>query len=249
MTIKIKNYSTNNSVYYSKSFISDNILKKMYKEIINISNNIQNTINNLFKNNSANLYQKKTSINDGLVFNLHNSILNNTHEKTTSYLNLNKETRVSRQAYGKRSLLFDYNELKMINDNLFNCNSEKDVKETFNYIDGTNINIYNKNNKFGYKNIDILGCINSNSNGFLFTDNINPNDNNSEIKLFYDLLNNNPFEKNEIIVVDRYYFSNKFIDTCNKKHIRFIARIKSNSSIVIKLDFCSINLVLLLCFR
>ncbi len=119
---------------------------------------------------------------------------------------------------------------------MFNCNYEKDVKETFNYIDGTNINIYNKNNKFGYKNIDILGCINSNSNSFLFTDNINPNDNNSGIKLFYDLTNNNPFEKNEIIVVDRYYFSNKFIDTCNKKQIRFIARIKSNSNALDKFN-------------
>lgn len=62
MTIKIKNYLTNNSVYYSKSFISDDIVKKMYKEIINISNNIQNTIKNLFKNNSANLYEKKLQL-------------------------------------------------------------------------------------------------------------------------------------------------------------------------------------------
>jgi len=167
---------------------------------------------------------------------LHNSILNNTHEQTTSYLNINKETRISRQAYEKRSLLFGYNELKMINDNLFNCKPEKNVKETFNYIDGTNINIYDEKSKFGYKNIDILGCTNSNDNGFLFTDNINLNDSKSEIKLFYDLLNNNPFEKNEIIVVDRYYFSNKFIDTCNKKQIRFIARIKSNSNALDKFN-------------
>jgi len=40
----------------------------------------------------------------------------------------------------------------------------------------------------------------------------------------------NPFDKNEIIVVDRYYFSNKFVNICNKKEIKFIARIKSNST-------------------
>jgi hypothetical protein len=43
------------------------------------------------------------------------------------------------------------------------------------------------------------------------------------------LLENTIFEKDETIVVDRYYFSNKFIETCNKKKIKFIARIKSKS--------------------
>jgi hypothetical protein len=223
-------FNIQNNLTYSKSFIKIDIVKKMYKEIIKISDNIHNTINSIFKIKNTNLYEKKTSVYDGFVFHLYNSILNSTHEKTTSYLNINKDFKVSRQAYDKRSQLFNYNELKMINDNLFNKKSDKSIKESINYIDGTNINIYDKKSKHGYKNIDILGCTNFNDNSFLFTDNININNKKSEIKLFYNLINTNPFDKNEIIVVDRYYFSNKFINICNKKKIRFIARIKSNSS-------------------
>jgi len=186
MILKIQDI-TNNITSYSKSFIKINIVKKMYNEIIDISDNIHNTINNIFKINNVNLYEKKTSVYDGFVFHLYNSILNSTHDKTTSYLNVNKGTKVSRQAYGKRSQLFNYNELKKINDNLLIKKTDKSIKETFNFIDGTNINIYDKESKYGYKNVDILGCTNSNGNGFLFTDNIDINTNKSEIKLFYNL--------------------------------------------------------------
>ena len=34
MTIKIKNYLTNNSVYYSKSFISNDIVKKCIRKLL-----------------------------------------------------------------------------------------------------------------------------------------------------------------------------------------------------------------------
>ena len=206
----------------------------LYNEIINISNNISNSINNILKVKTTNLYEKKTSINDGLVFHLKNAICNSTHEKTTSYLNINKESNISRQAYENRSQIFTYNELKIIIDNLFINNSNKDINsESINFIDGTNINIYDKQNEHGYKNISILGLTNNNNNGFLFTDQIDTI-NKSEIKLFYKLVDTNSFEKDEIIVVDRYYFSNKFINICNKKQIKFIARIKSNSSVLDK---------------
>ena len=226
-------FNIQNNLTYSKSFIKIDIVKKMYKEIIKISDNIHNTINSIFKINNTNLYEKKTSVYDGFVFHLYNSILNSTHEKTTSYLNINKDFKVSRQVYDKRSQLFNYNELKMINDNLFNKKSVKSVKESINYIDGTNINIYDKKSKHGYKNIDILGCTNFNHNSFLFTDNININNKKSEIKLFYNLINTNPFDKNEIIVVDRlktlgsvYTYQNKtnnifHYEKSNPEHIDF----------------------------
>jgi len=99
-----------------------------FKSFIKISDNIPNTINSIFKIKNTNLYEKKTSVYDGFVFHLYNSILNSTHEKTTSYLNINKDFKVSRQAYDKRSQLFNYNELKMINDNLFNIKSDKSIK-------------------------------------------------------------------------------------------------------------------------
>ena len=55
--------------------------------------------------------------------------------------------------------------------------------------------------------------------------------------MFSKLLDANSFENNEIIVVDRYYFSKKFIKFCNqKKKIKFIARIKSTSNAVDKFN-------------
>ena len=219
---KIKKNNIVNNIVHKKSTINNTIISKMYDEICIISTNIKNSIYSIFKNN------KKISVNDGLNFHLQNAIANSTHEKTTTNLNINKKSNISRQAYENRSSLFGYEELKIISDNLFVDNSTKN-DELVNYIDGTNINIYDKTNKNGYKNINILGVNNNNNNGFLFTNNIIDLNANSEIKLFYKLIEINPFEKNEIIVVDRYYFSNKFINICNKKNLKFIARIKSNS--------------------
>ena len=233
MIFKTQNKIIDNIVN-KKSSIKINIIKKMYNEIIDISNNISNSINNILKVNTINLYEKKTSISDGLVFHLKNAIYNSTHEKTTSYLNINKQSNISRQAYENRSQLFSYNELKIINNNLFINNLNNNIdNESINFIDGTNINIYDKQSTNGYKNINILGLTNNNNNGFLFTDQIDTI-NKSEIKLFYKLVDTNSFEKDEIIVVDRYYFSNKFTNICNKKQIKFIARIKSNSSVLDK---------------
>ena len=74
-------FNIQNNLTYSKSFIKIDIVKKMYKEIIKISDNIHNTINSIFKIKNTNLYEKKTSVYDGFVFHLYNSILNSTHEK------------------------------------------------------------------------------------------------------------------------------------------------------------------------
>jgi hypothetical protein len=231
MIYKTNNSKLTNNIIEKKSTIKNDIILKMYNEVISISNIIFTSITSLFNTNNTNkIIEKKTSVNDGLNFHLHRAIFNSTHEKTTSYLNDNKQSNISRQAYENRSLLFDYLQLKLVNDNLFiNNSNNKDDTELINYIDGTNINIYDKTNKNGYRNIDILGVTNNNNNGSLFTNNIDLNKN-SEINLFYKLINNNDFDKNEIIVVDRYYFSKKFIKTCNDKKLKFIARIKSNSS-------------------
>jgi hypothetical protein len=68
----------------------------MYKEIMSISDNIINSYMKIFKDNSKNLIEKKKFINDGLIFHLKNAICNSTHEKTTSYLNINKKSNISR---------------------------------------------------------------------------------------------------------------------------------------------------------
>jgi len=51
----------------------------------------------------------------------------------------------------------------------------------------TNINIYNKENTNGYKNINILGLTNNNNNSFLFTDQI---DDTIVIKYYFETQNN-----------------------------------------------------------
>ena len=224
-----KTKNNNYNIINKKSSIDKNIIIKMYEEISIITTNITNSINNIVKNINKNIFEKKTTINDGLNFHLQNAIANNTHDKITSYLNVNKNSNISRQAYENRAEYFNYKQLKLINDNLL-INHKKKVNsiESEKYIDGTNINIYDKSYENGYRNINILGITNNNNNSYLFTDKIDTNKN-SEIKLFYKLIDNSSFEKNEIIIVDRYYFSNKFILTCIKKQIRFIARLKLNS--------------------
>ena len=96
--------------------------------------------------------------------------------------------------------MFNYEQLKIINDNLYFNNSYKnnfninDNNEAINFIDGTNINIYYKNSIKLYKNINILDLTNNNNNGLLFRNDIN-NIKQSKIKLFSKLLDVNSFEK------------------------------------------------------
>ena len=77
----------------------------MHDQIQFISNNITKSVNQIFEN--------KTSVIDGLTFYLYNSIANTTHDKSTSYLNFNKQSNISRQAYEKRSSLFNYSKYKI----------------------------------------------------------------------------------------------------------------------------------------
>ena len=63
--------------------------------------------------------------------------------------------------------MFNYDQLKIINDNLYFKNSYKNnfnINEAINFIYGTNINIYDKNSIKGYNKINILFL--TNNNGF-----------------------------------------------------------------------------------
>ena len=80
----------NYNIINKKSSIDKNIIIKMYEEISIITTNITNSINNIVKNINKDIFEKKTTINDGLNFHLQNAIANNTHDKITSYLNVNK---------------------------------------------------------------------------------------------------------------------------------------------------------------
>ncbi len=104
--IDYKNKTKNNyndNIIIKKSSIDKNIIVKMYEEFSLITTNITNSINNIIITTNTNIFEKKTTINDGLNFHLQNAIANNTHDKITSYLNVNKNNNISRQAYENRA--------------------------------------------------------------------------------------------------------------------------------------------------
>ena len=95
-------------------------------------------------------------------------------------------------------------------------------------VDGTKINIYNKETKLKYEIINLLGTYDNNGvNNNIYK---NPNDNSkSEIQLFYENINKNLFDKNKILVLDRLYFSDKLITECHNNNLNFICRLKINN--------------------
>ena len=122
MIYKIKNIDKFTTI---KSTVDKNTIIKMHNEINLISENINNSIVNIYGKSEKKYIEKKTTIKDGLNFNLYNALLNSTHDNTTSYLNYKKQSNISRQAYENRSNLFNYEQLKIINDNLYFNNSYK----------------------------------------------------------------------------------------------------------------------------
>ena len=113
ITDYIKTFN-NDNIITKKSSIDKNIIIKMYEELTIITTNITNSINNIVININKNIFEKKTTINDGLNFHLQSAIANNTHDKITSYLNVNKNNNISRQAYESRASYFNYEQLKFI---------------------------------------------------------------------------------------------------------------------------------------
>ena len=66
-----------------------------------ISDNIIDSITKIFKDNSKKFNCEKTSINNSFIFHLKNAICNCTNEKTILYLNINKQSNISRKVYEK----------------------------------------------------------------------------------------------------------------------------------------------------
>ena len=58
----------------------------------------------------------------------------------------------------------------------------------------------------------------------------------SEIKIFYDLLDNGYYDINKTFLVDALYFSDKFTKKLYDKNLTFIARMKQNSSYLNKFN-------------
>jgi len=202
-------------------------INSIYKEINKISLFFKNYINKYLKQNTDFVYSKKSSLNDGLLYHLLKTKINSTQQHVTTNISLINKQKISRQALTKRSDLISIIHLNNLYESLINKFNTFNTESTLSSVDGTKINIYNKNTDKGYKTINLLGIYNNNN----LPTNIykNNNLNKSEIQLFYEYIDKNLFDKTKTIVLDRLYFSNKLINKCIDNNINFICRLKSNT--------------------
>ena len=199
----------------------------IYKEINKINLFFKNHIKKYLIQNSDFSYSKKSDIIDGLLFNLLKTQINSTQTSISTFLSLNNKNKISRQGLVKRGDKISINNLNKIhNDLIKKFNKTNEVN--FNIIDGTTINIYNNKT---YKTINLLGSLSNNINSNIYNNN---NFNASELSLFYDYLDKNIFDINQILILDRLYFSDKFVNKCFDKNINFICRLKTNSLLLKK---------------
>ena len=161
------------------------------------------------------------------MFNLLKTQINSTQTSISTFLSLNNKNKISRQGLVKRGDKISIDNLNEIYNDLIN-KFNKTNEHNFNIIDGTTINIYNNKT---YKTINLLGSLSNNINSNIFNNN---NINASELSLFYDYLDKNTFDINQILILDRLYFSDKFVNKCFDKNINFICRLKSNSLLLKK---------------
>ena len=202
-------------------------INNIYREINKISLFFKNYVNKYLKQHTDYIYSKKSSLNDGLLFHLLKTKLNNTQQNVTTSISLINKQKISRQALTKRSNLISITHLNYLYTSLINKFNIVNNDVSLSSVDGTKINIYNKNTDKGYETINLLGIYNNNN----IPNNIykNLNVNKSEIQLFYEYIDNNLFDKTKTLVLDRLYFSNKLINKCIDNNINFISRLKSNT--------------------
>lgn len=202
-------------------------INNIYREINKISLFFKNYVNKYLKQQTDYIYSKKSSLNDGLLFHLLKTKLNNTQQNVTTSISLINKQKISRQALTKRSNLISITHLNYLYTSLTNKFNIFNNDASLSSVDGTKINIYNKNTDKGYETINLLGIYNNNN----IPNNIykNKDVNKSEIQLFYEYIDNNLFDKTKTLVLDRLYFSNKLINKCIDNNINFISRLKSNT--------------------
>ena len=202
-------------------------INNIYREINKISLFFKNYVNKYLKQHTDYIYSKKSSLNDGLLFHLLKTKLNNTQQNVTTSISLINKQKISRQALTKRSNLISITHLNYLYTSLINKFNIFNNDASLSSVDGTKINIYNKNTDKGYETINLLGIYNNNN----IPNNIykNKDVNKSEIQLFYEYIDNNLFDKTKTLVLDRLYFSNKLINKCIDNNINFISRLKSNT--------------------
>jgi Transposase DDE domain len=196
---------------------------KDIKEIITFFN--KDTKNYLI-NNTNTIYDYKSNIMDGLLYLLLNTQNKSTHLNSSILISKFNNIKITRQSLDKRASHIKLNDLnKIINDfyNKFLYVFSND----FNITDGVAINVYDPKQERGYKKIKLLTVVNSKSVPEEL--HINKDIYKSEIKIFYDLLENGYYDNNKTFLLDALYFSDKLVNYFYNNNLSFIGRMKNNS--------------------
>lgn len=196
---------------------------KDIKEIITFFN--KDTKNYLI-NNTNTIYDYKSNIMDGLLYLLLNTKNKSTHLNSSILISKFNNIKITRQSLDKRASHIKLNDLnKIINDfyNKFLYVFSND----FNITDGVAINVYDPKQDRGYKKIKLLTVVNSKSVPEEL--HINKDIYKSEIKIFYDLLENGYYDNNKTFLLDALYFSDKLVNYFYNNNLSFIGRMKNNS--------------------
>jgi hypothetical protein len=204
---------------------SDNT-NKFLKDIQELVHYFNKDVKNFLLENTNTVYDYKTNIMDGLLYHLLNTQKGNTHINSTINISKFNKTNITRQSLDKRAKHININEIDKINNDFYE-NFLKDKIEDFNIADGLNINVYDSNNEKGYKKIKLLSVCNSKNMPVEL--HINKDLYKSELKIFYDFLNNGHFDNKKTLVLDALYFSDKLANILYDKNLKFISRMKISS--------------------
>ena len=178
-------------------------------------------------NNTNVKYEFKSNIMDGLLYLLLNTKKDATHLNSAINISKFNKINITRQSLDKRSNHISLKNIKQLNNEFYN-KFLKEFSDNLNHTDGLNINIYDPNESKGYKTIKLLSVVNDKDIPHEL--HINKDIYKSEIKLFYDFIENGKYETSKHFVVDKLYFSDKFTNKMTEKNLTFIARMKKNSS-------------------
>jgi len=172
------------------------------------------------------VYEYKSNIIDSLLYLLLYTQKGNTYINSAIQVSKFNNEQITRQSLNKRSSLIKLNHLNKINNDFYNT-FLNEFKGDFNITDGVVVNVYDDKEVKGYKKIKLLSVVDSkNCSQDLH---INKDIYNSEIKLFYDLLDKGYYDINKTFLLDALYFSDKITNIFYNKHLTFISRMKNNS--------------------
>ena len=204
---------------------SDNT-NKFLKDIQNLVHYFDKDIKDFLLENTNTVYDYKSNIMDGLLYHLLNTQKGNTHINSCTNISKFNKTNITRQSLDKRAEHITVDEINKIINDFYEKFLKNDIDD-FNITDGLNINVYDPNNIKGYKKIKLLSVCNSKNIPSEL--HINKDLYKSELKIFYDFLNNGNYDDKKTFVLDALYFSDKFANILYDKNLNFISRMKISS--------------------